>query len=283
MKKIISLVMVALMIVSLFAFASCAKKDTSIKVIDIPLTSEEYAFAVNKGDSELLATLNAFLVTIKGNGEFEKILDKYFGEGTPTAVVSATKDDSKDQIVVATNAAFAPFEYKEGENYYGVDIEIMKMFADSVNKELVVDNMDFDSVCTAVSQGKCDIAAAGLTVNEKRKEIVDFSNSYYNASQMILVMNNDKTFDDCKTVEDVEKILNSYDSSVNCGTQGGTTGSFYAKGDADWGFDGFKFTTKEYNNAGLAVKDMQNGNISFVIIDEAPAKKLVASFNADKD
>lgn len=281
MKKIISLTLAALMLLSLFAFTSCSKTDTSVKVIDIALTSEEYAFAVQKGDAELLASLNAFLKTIKENGEFEKVLDKYFGSGTPTAVVSATKDESKDQIVVATNAAFAPFEYKEGENYYGVDIEIMKMYADSVGKELVIDNMDFDAVCTSVGQGKCDIAAAGLTVNEKRKEIVDFTDSYYNASQMLVVMATDTTFDECKTAADVEAILNGFDASTKCGVQGGTTGSLYAKGDADWGFDGFKFTTSDYNNAGLAIKDMQNGNIKFVIVDEAPAKKLAETFNAN--
>lgn len=281
MKKIISFTLAALMLLSLFAFTSCSKTDTSVKVIDIALTSEEYAFAVQKGDAELLASLNSFLKTIKDNGEFEKVLDKYFGSGTPAAVVSATKDESKDQIVVATNAAFAPFEYKEGENYYGVDIEIMKMYADSVGKELVIDNMDFDAVCTSVGQGKCDIAAAGLTVNEKRKEIVDFTDSYYNASQMLVVMATDTTFDECKTAADVEAILNGFDASTKCGVQAGTTGSFYAKGDADWGFDGFKFTTSDYNNAGLAIKDMQNGNIKFVIIDEAPAKKLAETFNAN--
>ncbi len=280
MKKIISLALAAIMLFSMLAFTSCTATTKGVKVIDIKLTDEQYAYAVKKGDTELLASLNAFLKTIKENGKFEEVLNKYFEGGTPTPVVSAAKDDSKDQIVVATNAAFAPFEYKEGDNYLGVDMEIMKMYADSVNKELVIDNMDFDSVCTSVGQGMCDIAAAGLTVNEKRKEIVDFTDTYYDASQMLIVMENNTVFDDCKTVEDVEAILNTYESKVNCGVQRGTTGAFYAKGDEDWGFAGFKFTTKEYDNAGLAVKDMQNGNLDFVIIDEAPAKRLVATLNA---
>jgi len=279
MKKIISILLVAVMLISaVCAFSSCGKAE-GVKVIDIKLTDEQYAFAVKKGDAELLASLNAFLAEIKENGKFEEVLDKYFGDGKPTAVVSATKDESKDQIVVATNAAFAPFEYKEGNNYYGVDMEIMKMYADSVEKELVIDNMDFDAVCTSVGQGKCDIAAAGLTINEKRQEIVDFTESYYDASQMLIVMSDDTTFDNCKTAEDVEKILKTYGDDKKCGVQAGTTGAFYAKGDEDWGFDGFKFTTKDYPNAGLAVKDMQNGNLDFVIVDEAPAKKLVETIN----
>lgn len=280
MKKIVCLALAAIMLVSVFAFTSCTANEKAIKVIDIKLTDEQYAYAVKKGDSELLASLNAFLADIKANGKFDEILNKYFAEGgTPTAVVSATKDDSKDQIVVATNAAFAPFEYKEGNNYYGVDMEIMKLYADSVGKELVIDNMDFEAVCTSVGQGKCDIAAAGLTVNEKRKEIVDFTDSYYDASQMLVVLADNTAFDACKTAADVEAILSAYGADIKCGVQGGTTGAFYAKGDEDWGFDGFDFTTKDYPNAGLAVKDMKNGNLSFVIIDEAPAKRLVETIN----
>lgn len=279
MKKIISFALACVMLLSVGVMLVSCNQDQNIKVINIKLTDEQYAYAVKKGDAELLASLNAFLATIKDNGKFDEVVNKYFGDGTPTAVVSAAKDSTKDQIVVATNAAFAPFEYKEGNNYYGVDMEIMKMYADSVNKELVIDNMDFDAVCTSVGQGKCDIAAAGLTVNEKRKEIVDFTESYYDASQMVIVMENDTTFDACKTAEDIEKILNSYETEIKCGVQGGTTGAFYAKGDEDWGFDGFKFSTKDYPNAGLAVKDMQNGNLNFVIVDEAPAKRLVETIN----
>ena len=279
MKKIISFALACVMLLSVGVMLVSCNQDQNIKVINIKLTDEQYAYAVKKGDAELLASLNAFLATIKENGKFDEVVNQYFGDGTPTAVVSAAKDSSKDQIVVATNAAFAPFEYKEGNNYYGVDMEIMKMYADSVNKELVIDNMDFDAVCTSVGQGTCDIAAAGLTVNEKRKEIVDFTESYYDASQMIIVMENDTTFDACKTAEDIEKILNNYETEIKCGVQGGTTGAFYAKGDEDWGFDGFEFTTKDYPNAGLAVKDMQNGNLNFVIVDEAPAKRLVETIN----
>lgn len=279
MKKIISFALACVMLLSVGVMLVSCNQDQNIKVINIKMTDEQYAYAVKKGDAELLASLNAFLATIKDNGKFDQVVNKYFGDGTPTAVVSAAKDSSKDQIVVATNAAFAPFEYKEGNNYYGVDMEIMKMYADSVNKELVIDNMDFDAVCTSVGQGTCDIAAAGLTVNEKRKEIVDFTESYYDASQMIIVMENDTTFDACKTAEDIEKILNNYETEIKCGVQGGTTGAFYAKGDEDWGFDGFEFTTKDYPNAGLAVKDMQNGNLNFVIVDEAPAKRLVETIN----
>lgn len=279
MKKVISSVLAVIMIFStLIVFASCGESQ-KVKVIDIPLTVEQYAFAVKKGNSELLASLNSFLATIKSNGEFEKILNKYFKDGTPTPVISATKDSAKEQIVIATNAAFKPFEYKEGESYYGVDIEIMYLYAQSVGKELVVDNMDFNSVCTSVGQGLCDIAAAGLTINDTRKEILDFTDSYYNASQMLIVKESDTTFDACTSAEDIEAILNNYDANTTVGVQVGTTGFYYASGDADWGFTGFPFKTVSFDNGSLAVQDMLNGNVSFVIIDEAPAKSIMESVN----
>ena len=117
------------------------------------------------------------------------------------------------------------------------------------------------------------------TINDARKEIIAFSNAYYNAAQMLIVPASNTAFDACKTVEDVEKILNGYGASVKCGVQTGTTGQYYAKGDEDWGFDGYKFTTIGYDNAALAVQSLINGNIEFVIVDEAPAKIITKSYN----
>ena len=196
----------------MFALGACGDSKSGsgsvLKVIDIPLTEEEYAYAVSKGDAELLASVNAFLADIKANGKFDEVINKYFGDGTPEGVTSAAPDSSKDQLVVATNAGFAPFEYKEGDTYYGVDMEIMGLLAESLNKELVINNMEFESVCTAVAEGMCDIAAAGLTITEKRKEILDFTDAYYNASQVLIAKGDDTTFDSCKTAADVEAILN---------------------------------------------------------------------------
>ena len=271
--------------------------DDVVKVVDIQLTEEEYAFAVQKGDSELLKSLNEFMSEIKSNGKFDEIIDKYFGDGTPTAVKSAsTMKTDGSQLIVATNAAFEPFEYMNGENYYGVDMEIMALFAEHIGRELYINNMEFDAVClsvsaaggsyedengkeVAVSGGVCDVAAAGLTVSDTRKEILDFTESYYNASQMLIVKADDTTFDSCKTAADVEAILNELDSATNVGVQNGTTGQKYGQGDADWEFDGFSFTTKGYANGALAVQDMLNGGCKYVIIDEGPAKAIVARVN----
>ena len=305
MKKILSLVLVAVMLCgSIFALASCefGESDPVVKVIDIALTEEQYAFAVPKGDTEMLNAINAFMTKIKGNGTFETILNKYFGDGTPTPITSAAemKNDGS-QLIVATNAAFAPFEYMEGENYYGVDLEIMSLFAAELGKELYIYNMDFDAVCLAVSSaggsyesedengnpitvpvtgGIADIAAAGLTINATRQQILDFSDSYYNASQMIIAAADDTTFDSCKNADDVLAILNSFDSSVTVCVQSGTTGQFFCEGDEDWGFDGFAFTTSPLANGSLATQNILNGTAKYVIIDEGPAKAIVEKINA---
>ena len=303
MKKIVSLVLALVMIIgAAWTLASCnptpEAPEAVVKVIDIALTDEEYAFAVPKGDTEMLTAVNDFLAEIKANGKFDEVLNKYFGDGTPTPVASAsTMKNDGSQLIVATNAAFAPFEYMEGANYYGVDLEIMSMFAQKLGKELYIYNMNFDAVCLAVSNqggsyededgnivdvagGIADIAAAGLTVNDTRKQILDFSTSYYKASQMIICKADDTTFDGCTTAEDVIAKLNAMGKDVKAGVQSGTTGQFFCEGDADWGFDGFAFTTVPLASGALAVQDVINGNLNFVVIDEGPAKAIVEKVNA---
>lgn len=298
MKKILSITLALVMMLScIAAFASCkAPEEKGVKVIEIKLTEEEYAFAVQKGNTALLNQLNDFMAEIKGNGKFDEIVNKYFGDGTPTPVVSAKeKKTDGSQLIVATNAAFEPFEYMVGENYYGLDLEIMALFAQKLGKELYIYNMEFDAVCLAVSAdggsyegengdvavegGIADVAAAGLTVSDTRKQILDFSVSYYDASQMLIVDMNDTTFDNCETVADVEAILKGFGKDVKIGVQSATTGQKYCEGDADWGFDGFDFTTMPYNSGALAVQNILNGNVKYVIIDEGPAKAIVKNVN----
>ena len=296
MKKLIALALVAVMLIC--CLASCNSDANKVKVIDIKLTEEEYAFAVQKGDAEMLKALNDFMAEIRENGKFDEIINKYFGDGEPTAVKSAAsmKTDGT-QLIVATNAAFEPFEYMIGENYYGVDMEIMSLFAEKLGKELYIYNMEFDAVCLSVSAaggtytdadgnevtqsgGVCDVAAAGLTVSEDRQKILDFSTSYYQASQMLIVPESCTDFDNCKTAEDVENVLKGFGKDVAVGVQKGTTGQLYCEGDADWGFDGYGFETKSYTNGALAVQDILNGNCAYVIIDEGPAKAIVEKINA---
>ena len=281
MKKIIAVI--AALTMAAASLTACQKSGESTaktaKVIDIDLTNEEYAFGVDKDQPELLEKVNAFIKEIKDNGKFDEICSHYFGDGEPVGVESATYDASKDQLVVATNAAFEPFEYMIGDKYAGIDMEIAGALAEYLGVELVVQNMDFDAVCLSVGQHKCDVAMAGLTVKPDREEYVTFSDSYYSASQQLIVTSDDTEFDSCKTADDVNALLAAKDSKVKIGVQNGTTGQFYVEGDADWGFTGFAAQSVGYKSGSLAVQDLLNGNIQYVIIDAAPAKCITEAIN----
>ncbi len=292
LKNLLAISMSA--VLAMTALTACGSKDDSseaasesassskktAKVIEIDLTDEQYAFGVDKDQPELLTQVNDFIKSMNEDGSFEEICNHYFGDGEPVAVESATLDANKDQLVVATNAAFEPFEYTKGENYYGVDMEIAKALADKLGKELVIQNMDFDAVCLSVGQHKCDIAMAGLTIKPDREEYVSFSDSYYKASQKLIVTSDNTEFDDCKTSDDVNKILQAKGSDMKIGFQTGTTGQFYCEGDADWGFTKLAMTSTGYKNGSLAVQDLLNGNLNYVIIDAAPAASITAALNA---
>ena len=290
MKKLLAVVLTAALTVGMLA--GCGGSDNggsssgsdagsakTAKVIDVDLTSEEYAFGVDKSQPELLEQVNAFIAKIQEDGTLDEIFDKYFGGGEPTPVESAALDESKDQLVVATNAAFEPFEYMEGENYVGIDMEIAALLADELGQELVIQNMDFDAVCLSVGQQKCDIAMAGLTVSDERKEYVTFSDTYYQASQRLIVPSDDTTFDDMTDADSIAAALGELDSSVKIGVQQGTTGNSYVEGSEDLGFPGLEATCQTYKSGSLAVQDMLNGNIDYVIIDAAPAAAITAAIN----
>lgn len=275
--KVLALLLTLALVVGMFA--ACGAKTPAVKVININLTDEEYAFGVDKDQPELLKQVNDFITEIKGNGKLDEVFNNYFGDGTPKAIKSAALDESKDQLVVATNAEFPPFEYTEGDNFLGVDMEIAALLAEKLGKELVIQHMDFEAVCLAVGSHKCDIAMAGLTINEERKESVTFSESYYQASQKLIVKGDDTKFDECKTADDVIAILKTMDSTTNIGFQNGTTGQLFTESTGDYEANGFKVSAKGYSNGAMAVQDVVNGNLQYVIIDAAPADSIVKSIN----
>lgn len=277
MKRLVAMGLIVMMTVMMAC--GCGETAKGAKVIDIQLTDEEYAFGVDKDQADLLQAANDFIKEIKENGEFDAICNKYFGDGEPAAVTSAALDESKDQLVVATNASFEPFEYMIGDSYYGIDMEIAAALAKKLGKELVIQNMDFDAVCLSVGQHKCDIAMAGLTVKEERKQYVNFSASYYNAAQCLIVKADNTEFDSCSDAAAVEEILKKKDKNVKIGVQNGTTGQLYCQGDEEWEFEGFDVTTTGYKNGSLAVQDLLNGNIDYVIIDSAPAVCITEAIN----
>lgn len=286
MRKNKILVILLLLISSLFILTSCdSKKDDVVKVIDIELTEEEYAYVVKKGNTSLVNDFNIFLDEIIENGTLEEIVVKYFknGQGKIGVPYTDSSDISNDEktFVVATNCPFAPFEYIDTDGLvYGIDIEVAKLYADSKGLDLVIKNLKFEAIFTSVDAGFADIGMAGITVDSDRLASYDFTNAYYKASQKLVVATDNHIFDDCETVEDVETILNGLENKT-LGYQNGTVGSMYVVGEEEWGFPGFEnLKHKGYDSAQMAIQDIANGNIFGVILDEAPATTMVNAINS---
>lgn len=192
---------------------------------------------------------------------------------------NACKDD---KLVVATAANFAPFEYVEGKEFKGIDMDIARIIAQKLDKKLVIKDMEFDSVVTALAGGNADIAISGLTINQTRAKVIDFSDTYFNASQMLITLSSDTRFDSVRTKEELIALLKAI-PELRIGVQVGTTGLFYAKGDVDWGFEGFaNASVREFSNGALATIAMKNHQIDVVIIDEMPARELIRANSGTK-
>lgn len=281
MKKLITMMLLFATLLTTLSVVSCGKEDVpQVKIIDVELTQEEYAFGVSKDQPELLATVNELIKTIKSTGTFKTICDNYFGEGTPVAIKSAELDPNKDQLVVATHANFAPFEYKIGDNYYGIDMEIATLLANELGKELVIVDMEFKNLLTAVKNGDADIIMSGFTLKEERKEYVDFSDTYYQASQKLIVKSDDDTFDKCKTADEVLAKLRTLTMSTNIGYLQGTTGAMYVNNEGDYKNNNLKVTGTGYSTGALAVQDIIKEKIRGVVIDAGPAESIVKEVNA---
>ena len=289
MKKIASIILALCMLLSFAAvLTSCGNTGTgdmtdNVKLVDVKLTDEEYAFVAKKGNTALVDGFNSFLAEIKANGTFDSLVAKYFegnGEkvGYDIAIGDVVNNDSN--LVVVTNCPFEPFEYiGDDGKIYGLDIEIAAAYAQANGLELVIKNIGFDDIFTQVDAGYADIGMAGITVSEDRAEIYDFTTTYYAASQKLIVAADCTLFDECKTAADVEAVLASLEGK-KIGFQNGTTGGMYTVGDADWGYEGFaNIEGKGYATAQDAVIDLINGNIFAVVVDEAPASALVKAVN----
>ena len=170
------------------------------------------------------------------------------------------------KLHMATNAAFPPYEMTDDNGgFEGIDVEIATAIADKLGLELVVDDMDFSSVINAVQGGKADIAMAGLTVNEERKQNVDFTASYATGVQVVIVPEDS----DIATVDDL-----SNDKMI--GTQEATTGYIYCSDTPENGGYGEDHVVA-YTNGATAIQALLGGKVDAVVIDNEPAKAFVAA------
>lgn len=172
------------------------------------------------------------------------------------------------KLIMSTNAQFPPYEMVgdgegyEGTGYEGIDVEIAYAIAQKLGLELVVDNMGFDAALQAVQTGKSDIVMAGVTVTDDRLEVMDFSDTYANGIQVVIVPENS----DIATIDDLEGKL--------IGCQMGTTGYIYCSDTPENGGYG-EDAVIPYDDGAAAIQALMNGQVDCVVIDNAPAQEYV--------
>ena len=170
-----------------------------------------------------------------------------------------------DTLVMATNAAFPPYEYIENDKFVGIDIEIAEAIAAKLGMELEIQDVEFGSIIGGVQSGKFDIGMAGMTVTDERKESVNFSNTYATGIQVVIV----NTGSGIKTLDDLKS-----DGSMKYGVQQDTTGDIYASDTVEKGGYG-KDNVIQYKTGADAVQALKAGKVQAVIIDNEPAKAFV--------
>ncbi len=170
-----------------------------------------------------------------------------------------TKEPQKEVLVMATNAEFPPYEYREGDAVTGIDAEIAQLIADKLGMELKIEDVAFESIIPGVQSGKYDFGMAGMTVTEDRLKDVIFSDSYATGVQVVII----KEDSDIASLDDV--------AGKKIGVQTNTTGDIYATD--DYGEENIV----RYENGAVAVQALLNGKVDCVVIDNEPAKSYVAA------
>ena len=180
------------------------------------------------------------------------------GGGSSAAPAANFTTVNAGKLTMSTNAAFPPYEMtKDDGSFEGIDVEIAGAIAAELGLELQIDDMDFDAALLAVQQGKSDIVMAGVTVNEERKQVMDFSDSYSTGVQVIIVPEGS----DIASVDDL--------AGHTIGTQRGTTGNIYCTD--EFGEE----NVVAYDNGLTATQALVNGQIDCIVIDSAPAAEFV--------
>lgn len=167
-----------------------AANPDELTTLDTAFAEESYAIAVSKDNSDLTEQLNGAIAELKEDGTLDAILDKYIAkvEGAEGYVSPEGTEYPNGTLVMATNAAFDPYEYIENGEIVGIDAEFAKALCDKLGYDLHIEDMEFDSIIAAVNSGKADFGMAGMTVTPERQEQIDFTDTYCTAAQSIIVL-----------------------------------------------------------------------------------------------
>ncbi|MBR6939727.1 MAG: transporter substrate-binding domain-containing protein [Clostridia bacterium] len=187
---------------------------------------------------------------------------------------SASGTATEGVLVMATNASFPPYEYTEGDDFAGIDVEIAGLIAEELGLELKIEDVEFGSIIGGVQSGKFDMGMAGMTVTEERLKTVNFSDTYAKGVQSIIVKETSSfnSFDDFFEGEGDDKQV----KNIKVGVQQDTTGDIYCSDTVENGGLGTDHVI-QYKTGNDAVQALVAGKVDAVIIDNEPAKSYVAA------
>ena len=166
------------------------EKNKGLRILDEEFVTEDYAICIAKNNTELKEKITTALAQLKADGTIDSIIKNYIGDDTKgkTPYVSPEGvDRSNGTLIMATNAAFEPYEFYENNKITGIDADMAQALCDVLGMELKIEDMEFDSIISAVQSGKADIGVAGMTVTEDRLLSIDFTDSYATGTQVIIV------------------------------------------------------------------------------------------------
>ena len=259
----------------LIGMTSCGAAKKNLKILDTAYAVEDYAMAISKDNEPLKAAIDQALKELTDDGTIPSIIEKYIPSGKTVEKKESVKGEYPDfstiqegKLIMATNAYFQPYEYHEGDAIVGIDPEIAKAVADKLGLELVIEDVEFDSIIAGVQAGKYDIGCAGMTVTEDRLKSVNFSTPYATGVQSVIVVEGSE-------ITDVDKLLAG---NYKVGVQTGTTGDIYMPSSVEDGGVG-EDRVERFAKGNDAVIALQSGKIDAVVIDNEPAKAFVAAAN----
>jgi len=182
--------------------------ESGLAILDEPFALEEYAMVVAKDNDTLLDSINEALSELKEDGTIDSIVSNYIGDDTKGQSPYVTPEGTTYEngtLVVATNAAFKPYEYYDGSDIVGIDIDIIRAIGDKLHMDIVIEDMEFDAIINAVSSHKADVGIAGMTMTEERAKSINFSESYVTTKQVIIVKGDNTSASDLSLVEKIKQ------------------------------------------------------------------------------
>lgn len=285
--------LIASVLCGCFAFVACNDDADAnyVAVAATDLIQEDFGIAIKKGNTALMDAVNAVVDEWKANGNMNKYMDYYsaLADEESTGVSAVAPEglqlswdfgSASETIIMYTESGFAPYEFLlGGDKIVGLDVAIMSQVAVNLGKKLVIEDIAFDIIATQVASATGDaVGAAGMTITDARKEVVDFSKVY--SSSTLVVVSKDGQ---CKSVADL--------AGKKVGVQEGTSGDLIISAAAKDGYvyeieNDDETTTKvtvkaagaevkQYKQYALALQDLKNGRIDAILMDKIPAELML--------